>query len=56
MFLGEFIREEYKEKWLHIDIAGPAFVEKEWDINPYGASGAGVRAGVQFLRDLVSRG
>lgn len=56
MFLGEFIREEYKQKWLHIDIAGPAFVEKEWDINPYGASGAGVRAGVQFLRDLVSRG
>lgn len=55
MFLGEFIRKEYKDKWLHIDIAGPAFVEKEWDINPYGASGAGVRAGVQFLRDLVSR-
>ena len=49
MFLGEFIREKYKDKWLHIDIAGPAFVEKEWDINPYGASGAGVRMGVEFI-------
>lgn len=55
MFLGEFIREEYRQKWLHIDIAGPAFVEKEWDINPYGASGAGVRAGVQFLRDCLCK-
>ena len=52
MFLGEFIREKYKDKWLHIDIAGPAFVEKEWDINPYGASGAGVRMGVEFINAL----
>lgn len=52
MFLGEFIRESYKDKWLHIDIAGPAFVAKEWDINPYGASGAGVRMGVRFLQDI----
>lgn len=49
LFLSEFIRDEYKEKWLHIDIAGPAYVEKEWDINPSGASGAGVRAGVEFI-------
>lgn len=49
LFLSEFIREEYKQKWLHIDIAGPAYVEKEWDINPSGASGAGVRAGVEFI-------
>ncbi len=55
MFLGEFIREEYKQKWLHIDIAGPAFVEREWDINPYGASGAGIRACVEFLESLESK-
>lgn len=55
MFLGEFIRDEYKDKWLHIDIAGPAFVEKEWDINPYGASGAGVRMGVEFILDNYAR-
>lgn len=49
LFLSEFIREEFKQKWLHIDIAGPAYVEKEWDINPSGASGAGVRAGIEFI-------
>lgn len=53
LFLSEFIREEYKQKWLHIDIAGPAYVEKEWDINPSGASGAGVRAGVEFILSQV---
>ncbi len=49
LFLGEFIRDEYKDKWLHIDIAGPAFVEKEWGVNPFGASGIGVRSCVEFL-------
>ena len=52
MFLGEFIRKENEDKWLHLDIAGPAYVEKEWDINPYGASGAGVRACVEFAISL----
>ncbi|PAF53144.1 leucyl aminopeptidase [Helicobacter sp. 13S00482-2] len=55
MFLSEFIREEYKDKWLHIDIAGPAYVERDWDINTYGASGAGVRACVQFLLDFIKK-
>lgn len=49
LFLGKFIRDKYKDKWLHIDIAGPAFVEKEWDVNPYGASGVGVRSVVEFI-------
>lgn len=52
MFLSEFIRKENEQKWLHLDIAGPAYVEKEWDINPYGASGAGVRACVEFAISL----
>lgn len=52
LFLAEFIREEYKEKWLHIDIAGPAYVEKEWGVNPHGASGVGVRSCIEFLRSL----
>lgn len=56
LFLGKFIREEYKDKWLHIDIAGPAFVEKEWDINPYGASGAGVRSVVDFILQIADSG
>lgn len=53
LFLAEFIRDEYRDKWLHIDIAGPAYVEKEWGVNPYGASGIGVRSCVEFLSSLV---
>ncbi|STP12549.1 aminopeptidase [Helicobacter mustelae] len=55
LFLGAFIREEYKDKWLHIDIAGPAYVEKDWDINPHGGSGAGVRACVEFLCEIIKK-
>ncbi|WP_416182647.1 leucyl aminopeptidase [Helicobacter anatolicus] len=55
MFLGAFIREEYKDKWLHIDIAGPAYVEKDWDVNTYGGSGAGVRACVEFIKNIVKK-
>lgn len=51
-FLSEFIEEEYKDKWLHLDIAGPAYVEKAWGCNPHGASGAGVRMVVEWLKSL----
>ena len=50
LFLSEFIEEEYKDKWLHLDIAGPAYVEKAWGCNPYGASGAGVRMVTEWIR------
>ena len=52
LFLDHFIKEENKEKWLHIDIAGPAFVEKTWGFNPHGASGAGVAMVLNFLQHL----
>jgi leucyl aminopeptidase len=53
MFLDNFIADENKEKWIHFDIAGPAFVEKPWGYNPHGASGTGVRMTIKFLQDLV---
>ena len=53
MFLDNFIYEENKNKWIHFDIAGPAFVEKVWGYNPHGASGAGVRMTIKFLQDLA---
>ncbi len=53
MFLDNFIYEENKNIWIHFDIAGPAFVEKAWGYNPYGASGTGVRMAVQFIKDLI---
>ena len=52
LFLGKFIRDDYKDKWVHFDIAGPAFVEHEWDVNSFGASGVGVRSVVDFILSL----
>lgn len=49
LFLDHFIEDEHKNKWLHLDIAGPAYVEKAWGYNPYGASGAGVRANLYWM-------
>jgi leucyl aminopeptidase len=51
-FLNEFIDDDHKEKWVHIDIAGPAFVEHTWGENPHGASGAGVRTTLRMLEKL----
>jgi len=52
-FLSEFIDEEHKDKWAHIDIAGPAFVEHVWAENPHGASGAGVRMMIRLIEKLA---
>ncbi len=49
LFLDNFIKDEFKDKWLHLDIAGPAFIEKDWGYNQCGASGAGVRMCVNFM-------
>ncbi len=54
-FLDKFIKDEYKDSWLHLDIAGPAFVSKAWGVNPAGASGAGVRACVYYLWELGAK-
>jgi len=52
-FLSEFIDDDHKDKWAHIDIAGPAFVEHAWGENPYGASGAGVRMMIRLIEKIV---
>jgi len=52
LFIDEFIEEKNKNKWAHIDIAGPAFVEHTWGENPHGASGAGVRMTLRMLEKL----
>lgn len=53
IFLDKFIKDEYKDRWLHLDIAGPAYVNKAWGYNPAGASGAGVRACLYYLQKLA---
>jgi leucyl aminopeptidase len=53
LFLDNFVEEEYKEKWIHLDIAGPAYVEKDWGYNQCGATGAGVRMCLYWMRDIA---
>ena len=53
LFLDKFIKDEYKDKWLHLDIAGPAYLEKAWGYYAAGATGAGVRANLYFLQALA---
>jgi leucyl aminopeptidase len=53
LFLDHFITDEMKDKWLHFDIAGPAYTESAWDCNPHGGTGAGVRMTLNFLQSLI---
>lgn len=53
IFLGEFIEKKNKNKWVHIDIAGPAYKEKTWGENSYGASGAPLRTLISWLENLI---
>lgn len=48
IFLEKFVQ---KTPWIHLDIAGPAFIEKERPYIPKGGTGIGVRLLVQLLRD-----
>jgi len=48
MFLSKFVKGI---PWVHIDIAGPTWLEKERPYIPKGASGFGVRLLLQLLRD-----
>jgi len=47
-FLSKFVGET---PWVHIDIAGTAFLEKEHGYLPQGATGVPVRTLIEFLRD-----
>lgn len=48
VFLSKFVG---KTPWVHLDIAGPASIDKERPYTPRGGTGAGVRLLVQMLRD-----
>jgi leucyl aminopeptidase len=48
VFLSKFVK---KIPWVHLDIAGPASIDKERPYTPRGGTGAGVRLLIQMLRD-----
>jgi leucyl aminopeptidase len=51
LFLQEFV--DAGIPWAHVDIAGPAFAERELPHASKGATGYGVRLLVEWLRGLV---
>ena len=48
-FLQRFVKEEVP--WVHLDIAGVAYLSKDSDLAPKGATGWGVRALDRLIRD-----
>jgi leucyl aminopeptidase len=50
LFLKEFVGDT---RWAHLDIAGPAFLEKPAGTSPKGGTGFGVLTALQFLRQLA---
>jgi leucyl aminopeptidase len=51
LFLAEFVGGT---PWAHLDIAGPAYADKELPHAPRGGTGYGVRLLLRWLRDLVA--
>lgn len=49
LFLQEFVEEK---PWVHLDISGPAFYEKEHELGQKGGTGFGVRLLIDLLKDL----
>ena len=47
LFLKEFAPKD--TPWAHLDIAGPAFAEKDMTLSPYGGTGFGVRTMLSFI-------
>nr|WP_321405732.1 leucyl aminopeptidase [uncultured Carboxylicivirga sp.] len=48
---GKFLSQFVDAPWIHLDIAGPAFVKSEDSYRGYGASGVGVRLLYEFLKN-----
>jgi leucyl aminopeptidase len=46
MFLEKFVEDT---PWVHLDIAGPAFIEKGGEWYPKGGTGFGVRTIIRYL-------
>ncbi|MGB9873734.1 MAG: aminopeptidase, partial [Hydrogenobacter sp.] len=50
MFLEEFVGEGIK--WIHLDIAGPAYLKEEFGYYSKGATGFGVRTCLEYILSL----
>jgi leucyl aminopeptidase len=52
LFLREFVRPGLR--WAHIDIAGPAFSEKDYSYMKKGGTGAGIRTLIRYLMERTA--
>ena len=40
------------KKWIHVDIAGPAFTDRQTSLSSKGGTGFGLLAFIRFLEDI----
>ncbi|MPN12038.1 Cytosol aminopeptidase [bioreactor metagenome] len=52
---GKFLEKFTDYPYIHLDIAGPAFMESAWNYWPQGGTGVGVRLFYQFIKDEADR-
>jgi len=51
---GKFLEKYTSYPWIHLDIAGPAFLDSAYDYKPKGGTGVGVRLLFDFLSRVSS--
>ncbi|MDX1740075.1 MAG: leucyl aminopeptidase [Rhodothermales bacterium] len=52
---GKFLERFTSYPWIHVDIAGPAFLKSARGYRQSGGTGFGVRLVVEYLRDFIAR-
>lgn len=52
VFIDNFLDKRYKDKWLHIDIAGVAFIKNSWKYHEFGATGFGIKSSTKLIEKL----
>jgi len=52
---GKFLEHFTDYDWIHLDIAGPAFLEKPRGLYPSGGTGMGVRLLYEFIKSKVEK-
>ena len=53
VFIDNFLDKKYKNKWLHIDMTGVAFIKNKWKYHEYGATGFGIKSSIKLIEKLI---